>query len=108
MQVAEFSGCIAVRFGFPNDEALGGHALWKHGLDFYAAHEVTGSLWLEQLRAIERHHPQAPTKPFPTARHFLLTFKESTLEAVAEGITLVSQHELMKDAVKFMAEASSA
>lgn len=89
-RVAEFVGCTSVRFGFPNDEALAGHPLYGNGLSFYAAHEVIDSRWLEELRAVERHHPEAAPMPFADARHYLLTFHDSTLEAIARDIRVVA------------------
>jgi hypothetical protein len=40
VQVTEFVNCLAVMFGFSNDEVLAGHSLWGRGLEFYALHEV--------------------------------------------------------------------
>jgi hypothetical protein len=88
-RVAEFVGCTSVRFGFPNDEAQGGHPLYGKGLEFYSAHEVVESHWLSELRAIERHHPYASDTPFLDAHHYVLTFHDSTLEAVARDIRVL-------------------
>ena len=89
-RVAEFVGCTSFRFGFPNDEALGGHPLYGSGLSFYAAHEVIESRWLEEIRGVEAHHPQAAPTPFADARHFVLTFHDSTLEAIAREVRVVA------------------
>jgi hypothetical protein len=88
VRVAEFVACTSVRFGFPNDEVLGGHRLYGRGLTFYAAHEVRESTWLEEFRTIERTHPRTPTTPFADSRHWILTFHDTTLEAIAVGIEL--------------------
>lgn len=101
--VAEFTHCTSVRFGSPNDEALHGHLLYGHGLQFYAAHTVTDSPWLEELRAIERHHRRAPEHPFADSKHFLLAFHDSTLEAIASAVNLVNMHDGMPDALAHMA-----
>lgn len=98
-QVAEFVGYVAVRFGFPNDEVLHGHPLWGHGLQFYATHEVAHSTWLEELRAIEQVHDRAPSNPFAEATHFVLTFHDSTLEAIAQDIVVRDQFDTMELAV---------
>jgi hypothetical protein len=83
---AEFIRCTSFRMGFPNDEALHGHPLWGHGLEAYRAHEVSDSAWLGQLRTIEAAHPQAPAVPFENARHFVLTFHDSTVEAILSRV----------------------
>lgn len=87
VRVVEFVNCRSVKFGFPNDEVLSGHPLWGHGLKPYAAHEILGSRWLAAVRDNESVHPQA-TKPvpYPATRHFLLTFHDSTVEALADDM----------------------
>ncbi|HKY14900.1 MAG TPA: hypothetical protein VJM33_08230 [Microthrixaceae bacterium] len=104
-RIAEFVGCVAVRFGFPNDEAQHGHPLWNAGLSFYAAHEVSDSPWVSELRAIEAVHPMAAALPFPEARHFMLTFHDSMMEAVARDVAVVSRHRSVEDAVGVSAAA---
>lgn len=104
-RIAEFVGCVAVRFGFPNDEAQPGHPLWNAGLSFYAAHEVSDSPWLSELRAIESAHPLAAALPFPVARHFILTFHDSIIEAVAHDVVVVRRLESVREAVAVMASA---
>lgn len=107
VQVAEFTNCLAVRFGFPNDEALHGHPLWDSGIDYYALHEVYDSEWVELLRAIERQHPHSPDLPFEAAKHYLLTFKESTLEAIATAVLPTSRHRTFAEATVTMINAIS-
>ena len=43
-------GCLITRFGYPNDEALGGHPLYPRGLRFYGVFEVQDSSWVAQLQ----------------------------------------------------------
>ena len=105
IQTAEFIGCTCVRFGFPNDEVLDGHPLWGRGLTFYRAHEVIDSTWLADLRAIESVHDQAPETPFAESSHFVLTFHDSTLEAVARRIALGNAYETVADALAAMSSA---
>ncbi|HEX8001118.1 MAG TPA: hypothetical protein VF519_00315 [Mycobacteriales bacterium] len=98
--VAELDGCVVVRTGFPNDEALGGHPLAGAGLEPYRAHVVEDSEWVEELRRVESHHP-APYRI--EARHYLLAFHDSTLEAVARDLRVVGTFATMRDAVAHMA-----
>ena len=98
----------SVRFGFPNDEALGGHRLWGHGLQFYAAHEVMDSAWLAEVRETERHHPLAASVPFPDAKHYLLTFHDTTMEAIARGIVVQGAFATMDAAINWMTTTASA
>jgi hypothetical protein len=89
VRVAEVRGYVAVRFGFPNDEALHGHPLWGRGLRFDAAHEVVASRWLAEVRRTERAHPYAERPvPFPAAKHFFLAFHDSCVELLADEVTV--------------------
>lgn len=101
--IAEFLSCVSLRFGFPNDEAQHGLAMWPDGLGFYAAHEAAESAWLDELRAIEGVHERAPAAPFATARHFILTFHDSTLEAIANEVVVVASAASVEQAVDVMA-----
>jgi hypothetical protein len=82
VSVAELIMCTLFKFGFPNDEVLHGHPLFDAGLGYYQFHEVENSSWLRELRAIEAVHDRAPVVPFEMERHFVLTFQDSTLEAI--------------------------
>lgn len=97
---AAFVRCTSFRMGFPNDEALHGHRLWGRGLESYRAHEVSDSAWLAELRAVEAAHPQAPAVPFAGARHFVLTFHDSTVEAIAEAIEVGPSYRTMGEAIE--------
>lgn len=91
IRIAELVRCVCVRFGFPNDEVQHGNPVWGRGLHYYAVHEVLGSPWLDELRRTEAVHPMAPAAPFPAARHFVLAFHDSTLEAAAESISVIEE-----------------
>jgi hypothetical protein len=101
--VAELLECTSVRFGFPNDEVLHGHPLYGAGLGYYQLHEVMNSAWLAELRAIEAVHDHAPEVPFENARHFVLTFHDSTLEAIATGVRRAGSYPSRAEAVQEMA-----
>ena len=92
VNVAELIECTSFKFGFPNDEALHGHPLFGAGLSYYQLHEVENSSWLRELRAIEAVHDRAPAVPFEKERHFVLTFQDSTLEAIATNIRCIGSY----------------
>ena len=79
----EFSGVRTFYLGSPNDEALDGHRLWDRGLEFYSFQEVVHSDWIAELERRNRVHPQHSAKRYDQLRHFVITFKEHTLECVA-------------------------
>ena len=102
IQTAEFVGCTAVKFGFPNDEALHGHPLWGVGLGFYAVHQVEDSTWLKEVRTIQSVHPRSLPTPFADAKHFILTFHDSTLEAIARGVAALDTYSSINEATSAM------
>jgi hypothetical protein len=80
MAVIDFKGCLASRFGYPNDEALGGHPLYRAGLRWYSAYEVIDSSWLAEVN--RQNSVSFPTGKGISRRHFIATFKESTFECL--------------------------
>jgi hypothetical protein len=90
--VAEFTGCLATRFGYPGDEELPGHPLYGKGLRYYNISEVLHSSWLDQL------HQQSiglfPDGPdWEQQRHFVITLHGSTFECLAEDITIATTND---------------
>ena len=83
--IVEFLDTLAHKFGVVNDEALSGHPLYHNGLDFYKAHEVENSSWLDEIRIIHQVHPKYSEEHWNGLRHFILTFQDSTLEIIAKG-----------------------
>jgi hypothetical protein len=85
--VVEWLRCRAAAVGWPNDEVLHGHRLWSKGLSKvgpYLAAEIVGSGWIEDMEIRNRAHPSHQAQMFSGLRHFLLSFKDSTFECVAE------------------------
>ena len=80
--VIEFGGCSVTKFGYPNDEALGGHPLYKHGLEAYGVFEVLCSSWIRQMT--EQNRVCFPHTSDSKNRHFIFTFHDSTFECVAD------------------------
>ena len=73
-----------IKFGSPNDEALGGHPLMKNGLEFYAVHRVKKSSWIAELEEQNSIHPRHDKQRFLEGlHHYIFTFHDSTLELVA-------------------------
>jgi hypothetical protein len=84
--IAEFTGCLATRFGYPGDEALPGNPLYKHGLRYHDVMEVLHSSWLRQLEGQDAAaFPQPPDWEQP---HFTITLHDSTFECLADELTI--------------------
>lgn len=81
--VIKFPLVDTFQFGFPNDEALGGHPLAKRGLQFYSVHRVENSTWIDELERRNSVHPRHSKADFMKDRvHYIFTFQDSTLECV--------------------------
>lgn len=85
--VVEFKRMTNVKIGSPNDEVLHGHPLWGSGLEFYRAHEVKNSSWIAELMQVDRAHEGFDESQWTGRRHFVLTFRDETLECVAKWTT---------------------
>ncbi len=85
--LACFMGVVAWQWGPPNDEAFQGHPLADRGLRPYGVFRVEGSSWIRQLERMNRVHPQHRPEAFKDLNHFVFTFHDSTLEAIAQAFT---------------------
>src|SRR5262249_31995357 len=81
--VASFPQVLWFCLGLPNDEALSGHPLHAKGLKPYAVHEVLDSTTVAELERRNAGHPARDGRRFlKTAKHYVFTFHDSTLECV--------------------------
>jgi len=86
----EFSRCSISKFGYPNDEALGGNRLFEKGLGFYGFFEVVESEWIAELRkGNEVRFPDF--KSFEGQRHFVITFHDCSFECIALSFQVVPE-----------------
>ena len=84
--VLRFPLCQQLKFGYPNDEALGGHPLYEKGLSAYSIFEVRNSSWNKLLAEYNLAAFPNPLSPERHSRHFIVTFHDSTLECLADCI----------------------
>ena len=80
--VVQFNNVLQHTFGYPNDEALGMHPLYKFGLAFYAFNEVINSPYVADIA--NRNDKQFPgsKERYLKFRHWVVTFHDETLEVV--------------------------
>ena len=81
----ECRGCSITKFGYPNDEALPGHPLYKRGLNAYGVFEVKNSVWIKQMT--EQNRVAFPMTKDSTSRHFIFTFHDSAFECVTDELS---------------------
>lgn len=96
--LVEFDGCVATRFGYPNDEALAGHELYTRGLRPYGVFEVVESSWVNDVSA--RNAVSFPSAELPVVRHFVITFHDSTFECLARAMGGRKRQESLADALR--------
>lgn len=100
--IIEFKGCSSTKFGYPNDEALGGHPLYKRGLKAYGVFEVLGSSWIRQMT--EQNRICFPHTVDSKERHFIFTFHDSTFECIADSYVATLSIEPYQQIFKKIAE----
>ncbi|MEP3073653.1 hypothetical protein [Maricaulis sp.] len=71
--------------GPPDEETLAGHPLASRGLYPCGAFEVRRSDWIDALRQADSIRPSHSDERFRKLRHFIFTFRESTVEVAADG-----------------------
>lgn len=84
LALVEFKWVDTHRFGTVNDEAGPGHPLYNKGLEYYSAHIVENSTWIEELKSIHKVHPYFKEDMWTDKKHFLLFFHDEMFEIVAQ------------------------
>ena len=74
-----------LKYGSPNDEARGGHALWQYGMGIYGFFEVLHSPWIREQMIANRVHDRHTDDLFSKDRHFIVCFKDVMLEVTCQA-----------------------
>jgi hypothetical protein len=91
--IVKVESCFLFKFGYPNDEALPGHPLYRHGFEGIAVYEVRQSSWIaEAARQNCIKFPESDPSRW-RLRHFLFSFHESTLELLGSGMDVSISNE---------------
>jgi hypothetical protein len=89
--ILTLENCFAHQFGPPGDEDISGHPLYSQGLGPYGAFRVERSRWLAELEQRNSVHPYHKKAKFLANKvHYIFTFHDSTLEAIASGFNIRS------------------
>ncbi|WP_143479649.1 hypothetical protein [Aquipseudomonas alcaligenes] len=93
--VLECIGCVATKFGYPNDEGLSEHPLYTQGLSSSASSvvEVADSQWVKEVEnqmyeSTKRIRGSFAAKSSNTLRHFVICLKELTFECIANELSV--------------------
>ncbi|MCM3869174.1 MAG: hypothetical protein ND895_00575 [Pyrinomonadaceae bacterium] len=89
--VVKFEEVWQHTFGYPNDEALGGHPLYESGLHFYAFNEILESPYLAELGRRNAKRFPGTESDFSRLRHWLVAFHDETLEVIARSVKCVGR-----------------
>lgn len=95
--VLRFEGVLQFRLGYPNDEALHGHPLAKHGMQQYQAYLVENSPLIAEIENQNRVHPAFRPGIYDKFRHWVVTFHDETLEVLALRAAVVGTSQLPPD-----------
>lgn len=74
-----------MKYGSPNDEARGGHPLYKYGLGFYGLFVVENSPWIREQMVANRVHPRHTDSMFAERKHYIACFKDVMLEVTCRS-----------------------
>jgi hypothetical protein len=91
--VLDCRGCVAIRFGYPNDEGVSEHPLYASGMSDLAssvlevhesawAIEVTQQMHASAIRIWGGRQMDSHWSRDWTLRHFIITLKEKTFECL--------------------------
>jgi hypothetical protein len=88
--MVRLEGCLVTQFGYPNDRellALMGPQLYPQGAGVYGIFEVHNSSWIADIQ--QQQQSFRPYSVIPARRHILITFQNSTFEAIAQSVNAV-------------------
>lgn len=81
--------CQGVWLGYPNDEGISGHRLYRRGLsDCRWTGEVLESEWIESIVTVASAHRRFSRESWVGLRHWILLFKDKTAECIAREISV--------------------
>jgi hypothetical protein len=92
--ILKFEGVLQYRFGYPSDEALGGHPLYQFGLEQYGFFAVKNSPLIAEIERQNECHSRHRPGIFAKFRHWVVTFHDDTLEVIALRGNVSGQTEL--------------
>ncbi|NOQ34870.1 MAG: hypothetical protein GQ569_03140 [Methylococcaceae bacterium] len=105
--------CSMTKFGYPNDEGLPEHSLYRGGLEKMETNivRVIDSAWLNELekqikasaKRIWGGRGMQPNINLESKRnHFIITLKERTFECISNDIKVVRYATNFDEAIKFV------
>lgn len=91
--VVKFSGVLHHTFGYPSDETLGTHPLYKLGLSLYAFNVISDSPVIHELGARNATVFPGSESMYRDRQHWIVPFHDETLEVVGQSAEVVGRVE---------------
>jgi len=88
-----FTSCSFQSFSPPNDEALNGHPYYNIGLSSCGFFEVLNSDLIKKIESYNRFHQRNNPNSYRNSHHYVITFKETVFECVADDFELFQYDE---------------
>jgi len=101
-----FEHNLLFKFGYPNDEVLNGHPLYKYGLKPYTFHFIDNSPWIDDLERSNKVHPRHTGGWHEKYKHWIVSFHDETLEVLARQSKILdpkpatNQFELLREGMQ--------
>jgi hypothetical protein len=96
---------LALKYGYPNNEALPAHPLYDDGLEPDGIFEVLHSTWLSELET--QNERVFNTTMYRDYRHIVVTFHESMFEVLTKSIDISSVQVSVPEAAAQLLSASA-
>lgn len=93
-----FQHPLAYCHGILDHQALHGHPLYRRGLRPHGAFEIENSSWQEALLKMRRMHAAHRIENYHRYRHFVLAFRDTTFECLAESYSILIGNGRLRDA----------
>jgi len=84
LALVEFDGGTS-RFGIANVDVHGGLPVANKGMEWYSAHIIENSNWIEEIKKIHKVHPEFDEDRWHDLKHYLLLFHDELFEVIAKG-----------------------
>jgi hypothetical protein len=88
-----FRGVTQFTYGYPNDEALESHPLYKLGMSFCAFNLIEHSPYLVELGRANAVAFPGTENQFIGRKHFVVSFHDETLEVVCRDLEFLGRVE---------------
>ncbi|MGV0755488.1 hypothetical protein ACTS95_03850 [Empedobacter brevis] len=79
------------KIGYPGNETLCYHPYTELGINSSDFYLVNDSMWMNELREIDKNHPYFSDKKWNSLNHYIITFHDDLFECIAKGFETTSQ-----------------